>query len=60
MKPRTSVYRILSRCKAAKHGTSEKAKRNQENAKVAQEVARLHERACEETQTTWELMDYDY
>lgn len=44
MKPRDPNYRILARCKAAKHGKTEKAKRKQENEKVAKELADKHDK----------------
>lgn len=61
MKPRTSVYRILARCKAAKHGPTEKATRKRENEKVAQEINEKHIRIRKELAESWDLLyDIDY
>lgn len=61
MKPRNQVYRILARCKAAKHGPSEKAMRKRENEKVAKELDRGHIRIREEIAKFWEqFYDEDY
>lgn len=61
MKPRNSVYRILARCKAAKHGPTEKATRKRENEKVAQEINEKHVRIRKELTESWDLLyDVDY
>lgn len=61
MKPRNSVYRILARCKAAKHGPTEKATRKRENEKVAQEINDKHIRIRKEITESWDLLyDIDY
>lgn len=60
MKPRTSVYRILARCKAAKHGPTEKAARKRENEKVAQELNEGHVRIRKQILESWELYEEDY
>jgi hypothetical protein len=60
MKPRTSVYRILARCKAAKHGPTEKATRKRENEKVTQELNEKHRSLTKEMEKTWELYEEDY
>lgn len=60
MKPRNSMYRILARCKAAKHGKTEKATRRQENARVAKESAEQHKCTSRNIAKAWECMEQDY
>lgn len=60
MKPRNSVYRILARCKAAKHGPTEKATRKRENEKVAQELNEKHKSLSREMEKTWKMYEEDY
>jgi hypothetical protein len=56
MKPRTQLYRILARCKAAKHGPSQKAIRNKENARIAQELNEKHEARSVAMSHTFKLL----
>lgn len=60
MKPRTSVYHILARCKAAKHGKSFKAKRTQENAKFNKEIAGKHHELTRQINESWSKFQADY
>ncbi len=60
MKPRTQLYRILARCKSAKHGPSQKALRKRENEKVAQELGIKHSRATRDIDSAWREMCKDW
>ena len=60
MKARNPTFPILCRCKASRHGKSEKATRKRENEKVAQELGIKHSRATRDIDSAWRAFSKDW